>query len=270
MGSFSAIGIWRRLLALSNDSAAKALVVAFFVTLFASITVSIVAVTLQPVVKANLEREQQNRMQMMVQSLIGLSDELTAESLEKLELRLVDLENGTFSDRFDPAFFDQRSAARDPDLSVALPSNADIAGIRRRSFFAPVFLLNARNRPALVILPVHGVGYQSMIYAFLAMDPTTDTIAGLTIYEQSETPGLGARIMDPQWKNLWQGKRIFDANGNPRIAIVRGRAQGPYEVDGISGATRTGNGVANMLRFWLSDFGFGPFLENLKSGKLEL
>jgi len=270
MDRVSITGIWRWFLALPNDSAAKTLGMAFVVTLTASVFVSISAVTLQPVLRENLAREQQIQMQHMLQSLVGMSDKLNAENLEELVVRLVDLQQGTFSDQYDPALFNQRVAARDLELSVALPLEADIAGIRRRSNYAPVFFLPANNGPPLIILPVHGAGYQSMIYAFLAIEPTTDTIAGLTIYEQSETPGLGAKILDPDWKSLWRGKKIFDERRNIRIAVVRGQAQGPHEVDGISGATRTGNGVANMIRFWLGDLGFGPFLQNLKSGELEL
>jgi Na+-transporting NADH:ubiquinone oxidoreductase subunit C len=47
---------------------------------------------------------------------------------------------------------------------------------------------------------------------------------------------------------------------------VRGEATGPFEVDGISGATHTSNGVANMLRFWMGEDGFGPFLAKLRAG----
>ena len=49
-----------------------------------------------------------------------------------------------------------------------------------------------------------------------------------------------------------------------RIELVRGGASTPYEVDGISGATRTSNGITNILRFWLGDKGFGPFLARLR------
>jgi Na+-transporting NADH:ubiquinone oxidoreductase subunit C len=260
---------WRRFLALSNDSVAKALGVAFLVTLVASILVSVAAVTLRPVLQANQQREQQARMQQMLRAMEGMSGLLSAESLANLDVRMVDLQNGTFAVGMNPAVFDQRAAARDPALSIALPPEADVAGIRRRANFAPVFLLPGPKKPTLIVLPVHGVGYQSMIYAFLALEPDANTIAGLTVYDQAETPGLGARIQDPAWQALWSGKRLADESGDLRISVVRERAQGPYEVDGVSGATRTGNGVANMLHFWLGDYGFGPFLDNLKAGRLD-
>jgi len=95
-----------------------------------------------------------------------------------------------------------------------------------------------------------------------------ETIAALTFYEQGETPGLGARIQDPTWEALWPGTKIADAEGNIAIEVVKGGATEAWQVDGLTGATRTSNGVTNLLRFWLGDWGYGPFLERLKSGEI--
>ncbi|GHD99720.1 hypothetical protein U879_06235 [Defluviimonas sp. 20V17] len=89
-----------------------------------------------------------------------------------------------------------------------------------------------------------------------------------TIFAQSETPGLGARIADPAWQVLWAGRRAVTPSGKIVISVVRGNATGPSEVDGISGATRSGIGVARMVRFWLGPEGFGPFLARLRSGEI--
>jgi Na+-transporting NADH:ubiquinone oxidoreductase subunit C len=91
------------------------------------------------------------------------------------------------------------------------------------------------------------------------------TVAGLTFYAQDETAGVGARILDPAWQAEWPGKRIADAGGEIRIAVVQRGARGPHEVDGITGATRTGEGITRLLRFWLGERGFGPFLARLGS-----
>ena len=58
------------------------------------------------------------------------------------------------------------------------------------------------------------------------------------------------------------------SDANVGIAVARGSASGPLEVDGISGATRTGNGITNLLRFWLGEYGFGPFLNRLARGEV--
>lgn len=261
------INWWRRLLALPNDNLTKTLIIAFLVTFTASIFVSVVAVTLHPFHVANLKNERQARLSAMVAALPGMGDILTGAEVDYMEVHIVDLASGEFATGIDPAAFSQREAARDPAFSSAIPAEADVAGIKQRADFAQVFILRKDGNIQLVVLPVRGVGYQSMLYAYLALEADTNTIAGLTFYEQGETPGTGARIEELEWLALWPGKQLADENGEIRISVVRGEAVGLFEVDGISGATRTSNGVSNMLHFWLGDYGFGPFLAKLRASE---
>lgn len=262
------LNLWRKFLALPNDSLIKTLVFAFLLALTASVIVSLAAVTLRPYQQANLERERQARMAEIVSALPQMSGLLDEVGVDVLEVRIVNLSTGEFEPGFDPASYDHRQAARDPERSTELSPEADIAGLKRRADYAPVYLLRRDRRLQLVVLPVRGVGYQSMLYAYLALQADGNTIAGLTFYEQGDTPGFGARIEEPEWQALWPGKKIADEDGTIRIAVVRGDASGPFEVDGISGATHTSNGVANMLRFWMGDDGFGPFLAKLRAGEV--
>mgnify|MGYP001375582761 CR=1 FL=1 len=42
-------------------------------------------------------------------------------------------------------------------------------------------------------------------------------------------------------------------------------AEDPYNVDGLSGATITSRGVTNLVRFWLGEDGFGPYLASYRA-----
>ncbi|EDL51201.1 Na(+)-translocating NADH-quinone reductase subunit C [Vibrio mediterranei AK1] len=121
-----------------------------------------------------------------------------------------------------------------------------------------------------VILPVHGTGLWSMMYAFVAVQTDGNTVNGITYYEQGETPGLGGEIENPSWRAQFVGKKLFDENFKPAIEIVKGGAPEGSEhgVDGLSGATLTGNGVQGTFDFWLGDMGFGPFLAKVRDGGL--
>ena len=118
---------------------------------------------------------------------------------------------------------------------------------------------------------MHGLGLWSTLYGFLALDARDlNTIKGLVYYEHAETPGLGGEVDNPAWKALWNGKQAFDEAGEIRIEVIKGKAdparpEGKYQVDGLSGATITSRGVSNMLHYWLSDEGFGPYLAKLKT-----
>ena len=248
--------IWRGFLARPNDDRVKIFGVAVLVALFSAVLVSTASVSLKPLQEAHLEAERAARMARMLDTLPDMRALMEAAGVDALETRLVDLETGEFAAAAAPA---------DPDQSVEIPPDDDLAGLGQRARQAPVHLLERDGELMLVVLPVSGAGYQSTIRAMLALEPDLTTIAALAITEQGETPGLGARIEDPAWQDLWAGKQVADASGRIVISVVRGQAAQPYEVDGISGATITGNGVANMLRYWLGQHGYGPFLARLRA-----
>ena len=249
-----------------NDDRVKVFGVAILVALVSSILVSITSVALKPMQEAHLAAEREARMARMIDTLPGMRAVMEELGVDGLETRLVDLSAGTFANAADPAEFDLQAATSDPEQSVAIPSELDVARLGRRANLAPVYLLEREGDLLLVVLPVSGSGYQSTLRAMLALNADLRTVAALTVTEQGETPGLGARVETPEWQALWPGKEIADETGQIVISVVRGQGTGPYEVDGISGATLTSNGVTNMLRYWLGDHGFGPFLENLRGG----
>lgn len=247
----------------SNEDPVKIIGVAFLVAFASALVVSTASITLKPYQDAHLEAERAARMAQMLERLPGMEEILAEAGAESLTTRLIDLSDGSFVEGLDADAYDAASAASDPSTAVTIPIDQDVAGLRQRAPFAPVYLLESAGGLELVILPVSGTGYQSTIQAMLALEADLTTIAGLTILAQGETPGLGARIEEPEWQAQWAGKQVADADGTIIIEVVRGEASEPWQVDGISGATRTGNAVAETLHYWLGDHGFGPFLERL-------
>lgn len=256
MGKLNPVYWWRLLLGLPNDSLTKTLAVALLVALASAIVVSTTSVHLRPMQEENRERERQARIVALVSAAIGDAGPLIA--------RVVELGTGRYSPDIDPVTFDQRAAAGDPARSIAIPSEADIAGLGRRANHARVFLREVNGKIDLIVLPVHGQGYQSILYGYLALRGDFNTVAALSFYEQGDTPGMGARITEVAWQANWRDRKIADDGGSLKIAVARGKAESPYEVDGISGATRTGQGVTNLLRYWLGSHGFGPLLDRLR------
>ena len=201
----------------------------------------------------------------------GLATEDESLTTEEVAVRfgsilqvVVELDTGVEVAGANPDTFDQREVTSDPETSREAPEN--YAGRSRIPRQALVYELYEDGELELVILPVEGLGLWSTLYGFLAVDADLETIRGLTFYEHAETPGLGGEVDNPRWKSLWPGRRTT-VDGEPRIEVIRGRAgppgEDPYRVDGLSGATITGRGVTNLLRFWLSDEGFRPYLTRL-------
>lgn len=193
-----------------------------------------------------------------------------AARFSEFDARIVDLQTGRYLSEeemqslgINPETYDQQSAKNDPEMSVSLTGDQDIASIRRRANYATVYVLeNASGETENIVLPVNGYGLWGIMYGFLALESDGSTVRGIGFYDHQETPGLGGEITNPDWQSQWVGKEIYGADGNVAFQVVKGGGSGESQIDALSGASLTSRGVQNMVHFWLGENGFGPFLEN--------
>lgn len=251
-----------------RESTGTILAVAVLVSLVCSIFVASAAVLLKPRQEANARLYMQRNI-LEVAGLLEPGADVD-ELFAAVETRIVDLESGAFVDDINAAQFDALKAATDPELGVAIPVELDLANIGRRARYATVYFSEGDGADKTLILPIRGYGLWSTMYGLIAMDTDGVTVRGISFYEHAETPGLGDQIEDPQWRASWRGKKIFDDAGALRFEVVKGRVPpgdplAVHRVDGLSGATLTGNGVSNLVRYWLGEHGYGPFLEQLRN-----
>lgn len=254
-----------------KESVARTLTVALLVCLVCSVVVSAAAVALKPVQTTNkLQDKQRNILQIAGLFEPGVS---VQEQFQQITPRLVDLRTGEFSDAQDPLTFDQQKASKDPAMSEQLSGEQDIASIRRRADYSTVYVVeNPDGSIKTLILPIHGYGLWSTLYGFLALESDLKTVVGMGFYQHAETPGLGGEVDNPNWKAQWPGKVVFDEAGAPALSVVKGgvdpsNPNAEHQVDALAGATLTSRGVENLVRFWLGEDGFGPFLEHLRAGE---
>ncbi len=118
----------------------------------------------------------------------------------------------------------------------------------------PVFqFMNEQNQVEAYIIPVFGNGLWDRIWGFIALEKDLVTIRGVRFDHKGETPGLGARITDGEVQDRYIGKKIYSNVGElVSIQMVKSETGDPsiyddYQVDGMSGATMTANGVNDML-----------------------
>jgi len=251
----------------SRDSISNTLTVAIGVSLVCSVLVSSAAIVLRPQQEAN----QNEFRQRIVLEVAGLYEPGVPvdQQFSRIETRLVDLETGEYVKDVDPQSFDPEAAANDPKLGVGIPKEQDIAKLGRRAVYAPVYVVKEGDEPQQYILPVRGKGLWSTLYGYLSVEADGNTVSGLRFYEHAETPGLGDQIEKEGWLAQWPGQKLYDEQGKPQIKVVRGSVQpGPdaiHQVDGLSGATLTANGVTNLVRYWIGSHGFGPYLARISS-----
>ena len=252
-----------------KETIGKTFLVALLLCVVCSVLVSAAAVYLRPTQAANKNLDRKKNI-LMAAGLLK-EGQSVEEAFKSIEPKVVDLATGEYVVDIDAVSYDQRRAAREPSASEVIPPSEDIASVRRKAKRASVYLIYRGDEVRKIILPLHGLGLWSTLYGFVAIDARDlNTIRGLVYYEHGETPGLGGEVDNPAWKALWNGKQVFDQDGKVRIEVVKGkvvpnRPETRYQVDGLSGATITSRGVSNMLRYWLGEDGFGPYLDRLKA-----
>ena len=255
----------------SNDSTSKTLIVAFSLCIVCSVIVSAAVVMLKPTQEINKTLDRKRNILAAAGMLV--EGESIEEQFSHVRTRVVDLTTGKFADdAVDPQKYEQRKAAKDPERSMALSTEEDVAKISRREQYALIYIVqNPQGDIEKIILPIRGYGLWSTLYGFIALESDANTIAGLGFYEHGETPGLGGEVDNPRWKGLWPGKEVY-RDGDVEISLIKGSvdpssADAPWEVDGLAGATLTSRGVTNLVHFWLGENGFEPFLNNLRAGE---
>ena len=188
---------------------------------------------------------------------------------KSLDIRIVDIDKGVFDSAVNADTFDKRRAASNPELSVAVPAEYDQANLGRRSRYAPVYLVWQDDELNRIILPIRGAAMWSTLYGYLALEADLNTVAAATFYEHAETPGLGDQITRPDWLAQWEGRQIYDAQGELRFAVGTGQVQSEspaaqHEVDALTGATVTADAVTALVHYWLGPHGYQPLLDQLR------
>lgn len=275
-----------KVLALGNDSLEKTIAIAVSLCLVCAVLVSFGAVALKPLQVHNKELDMKKNI-LDVAGLLEEGSNIDAAFAEKIEPKLVNLETGEYVEDMNVAEYDQRKAAKDPALSVAIPKEKDIAHIRVKAKVAKVFLVKEGGTIKSIILPVNGYGLWSTLYGFLSVEADGQTVQSINFYDQAETPGLGGEVVNPKWRALWKGKKIYAETdqpssekglieeadvGEPALSLIKGvvdndKPGSQYQVDGLAGATLTSTGVTNLVRYWTSKEGFAPYLKKVRTNK---
>lgn len=117
----------------------------------------------------------------------------------------------------------------------------------------PLYVWRENGNVLKYAFPISGKGLWSTIYGYLALEQDLATIKGVTFYRHGETPGLGGECEKQWFQDNFKGKQTFANGQRVRFEVVKGKVadrfpQGnAHAVDGISGATITGNGITKFV-----------------------
>lgn len=263
-----------------KETVSRTITVALALCIVCSVVVSAAAVMLRPIQITNQSLDIKSNILSAAGVLEpGMSPEEIEQSFQEFEVRLVNLETGEYVEPSDVGAsnvmsYDQYRAAANPALSVNLPASDDPAGIKRRPNVTKIYVLREDGDLKRVVLPIHGYGLWSTLYGFVSLEGDLNTIEGIGFYDHAETPGLGGEVDNPRWKNMWQGKQLYNEDmTEPQIRLVKGGVSADaqdkeHKIDALSGATLTSRGVENLVNYWMGDRGFATYLKKLRQGEV--
>ena len=270
---------------MAADSIKKTIGVAIGICLVCSILVSIAFVQLKPIQDKNKELDKLKNILQAGGIAADENADIKAVYEKNIEPVIVDLKSGDIVSDPDeiikPENFDIEALAKDPAYSSKIPSEKDLADIKRHPDKMIIYNVKASDGSGEIvkrIFPMYGRGLWSTLYGLLALDKDMRTIKGFTFYKHEETPGLGGEVDNPKWKGLWKDKIAFVLSGDKidlkievlKGQVIKGRPGAESQIDGLSGSTLTTRGINNLVRFWLGfdgkewgSTGYGPYIKKL-------
>lgn len=128
--------------------------------------------------------------------------------------------------------YQQRNKENEKRIMILSAAGVSDGEITMKEGLLPLYYVN----DSISVIPMQGNGLWGPIWGYLALAPDGKTVMGVTFDHQSETPGLGGEITTEKFQSQFKGKQISKEG-----EVV------PVEFDAITGATKTSNGVKEMI-----------------------
>ena len=228
-------------------------------TIFFGTLLSFTRMQLGPIQKVQVEIDTKKKILGAVMDISSLTpDEILSLYSEKMTSMVLDISGNEISSNGEDRLIAEE---------VNIQKNYKIDKNERQY---PVFMFSEDGISVdYYIFPMFGNGLWDWISGFVALDNNLNKVVGVAFDHKAETPGLGARISSDEIQGRYKGKEIFDVEGNLISVKMLKKENNPalsiHEVDGMSGATITANGLNDMMKNYLDCY--LPFI--LKNKKLD-
>ena len=237
---------------MNRDSNKHTYIFSVIMVLLVAFVLSFTSESLKELQNANVKKE---KMQNILSS-VGVN-----VSRDESELLYKDYISNELSLKSDGSIDDDVEAF---DINLALEVKKDSDTQRY-----PLYIANVKNEKFYVI-PLRGAGLWAEIWGYIALKDDINTIKGVSFDHKSETAGLGAEITEDWFINSFTDEKIKDSEGNFVGVYLTKSNNDPgnkdkmdNEVDAISGATITGDGVSDMIIERIQNY--IPYFKNISS-----
>lgn len=134
------------------------------------------------------------------------------------------------------------------DGPVVSPRVIEVKKNGIKKFYTVYDVAGDNGTPAGHVAKASGQGYADKIEVLIGLSAGGDTITGLFVLDQKETPGLGNKIIEKPWRD-----QFVDQPSDRPLMVVKGGAGGDYEIDAISGATISSRSVTGIVNTTIAD-----------------
>ena len=218
------------------------------VSFFSSLVLAFVAMSLKPSIEKNINLDKK-------QSILRSID-IDVSGLSSIEV------DESYDSHIEEIVIDKKGIViNDVDLSdiVWLENKGNgstnyILELNDDTYINDFLPIYKTNNPNGYIIPISGKGLWSTMKGYFAIGEDKNSTLGIVFYEHGETPGLGAEVDKPWFQKQFKidmNKKIFNSKNELVSIYINKKKQTnkkPHEVDGITGATVTSDGVTKFLK----------------------
>ena len=227
---------------MNTNSNTYTIVYASVIVIIVAFLLAFVSITLKPTQDKNIELDKKKQ----ILASLNIRDLSTPKEVEDKYNEVIVLDMIITSEG------DTVQLGKDKDKAGFLVGNKDI-----NSNNLPIYICNIGGETKYVV-PMFGRGLWGGLWGYMAINNDCSTVFGAYFSHQSETAGLGSPIAEQKFQDQFKGKHLFanDDFSNIALTIVKkGQVKvKENEVDGLTGATLTTKGAANMVNSGLQQY----------------
>ena len=216
--------------------------------LIVAVLLSVTAIKLQPLQKTNMEIEKMQQI-LAAANYKDIPKNQIVNRYKELTTELIIDNGGKIMSIYD---FDENTIdGRAFDMAETVEYQKAFDG--ESDYLLPVYVVKNPDNSFANVIPIAGKGLWGPIWGYVAVAADGNTIQGAIFDHKSETPGLGAQMSTAKFASMFEGKMLFNDNGEyVAVKLVKGGVSNSninpkHGVDAISGGTITSQGVEKMI-----------------------
>lgn len=157
--------------------------------------------------------------------------------------------NGKVPKNLIPAYFEKYVTESEVEMANGTPRK--------------LYTLKKDDKIVSYAFPAAGKGLWSTVHSYVGLQSDLATIRGITFFDHGETPGLGGECSKPWFQENFRGKVLWQDGEAVKLTVAKGNADPEtlYNVDGMSGATITGNGIQKFVNKTFQEYNEAVFNE---------